>query len=215
MNVKVFEEACRLSCLEWAATLPDAPEYTLSKQAKKRLEIIVSHMEGGRYRRVSKRAARIIAAAAVVSALLIATTAFAVMSQSDFDILRRSDMSEYAVADANGQALNSDLKVSYVVDGFELSETNYDDNSILINYVYSNQNGNLYSVRKIPDSYSAAFDNDEYEARIVTRNDIDYTYYRSADDVNGIIWNYNHSVYCVSGDISLDEAFKVADSITY
>ena len=83
MNVKVFEEACRLSCLEWAATLPDTPEYTLSKQAKTRLEMIVSHMEGGRYRRVSKRAARIIAVAAIVSALLIATTAFAVMSQSD------------------------------------------------------------------------------------------------------------------------------------
>ena len=215
MNVKVFEEACRLSCLEWAATLPDAPEYTLSKQAKTRLEMIVSHMEGGRYRRVSKRAARIIAAAAVVSALLIATTAFAVMSQSDFDILRRSDMSEYAVADANGQALNSDLKVSYVVDGFTLSETNYDADGNINNLVYKLDSETFYYVNKFSGNYLIGFDTEEYTSETININGIEYTYYKSNDNKNSLIWNYGGYVYRVTGNIPFEEAINIAESIEY
>ncbi len=215
MNVKVFEEACRLSCLEWAATLPDTPEYTLSKQAKTRLEMIVSHMEGGRYRRVSKRAARIIAVAAIVSALLIATTAFAVMSQSDFDILRRSDMSEYAVADANGQALNSDLKVSYVVDGFTLSETNYDADGNINNLVYKLDSETFYYVNKFSGNYLIGFDTEEYTSETININGIEYTYYKSNDNKNSLIWNYGGYVYRVTGNIPFEEAINIAESIEY
>ncbi len=215
MNVKVFEEACRLSCLEWAATLPDAPEYTLSKQAKKRLEIIVSHMEGGRYRRVSKRAARIIAVAAIVSALLIATTAFAVMSQSDFDILRRSDMSEYAVADANGQALNSDLKVSYVVDGFELTETYYNADGSIKTLGFVRDSETFYYVNKFSGNNLIGFDTEEYTSETINVNGIDYTYYMSNDNNNSLIWNYSGYIYRIYGNIAFEEAINVAESIEY
>lgn len=212
--MKVFEEACRLSCEEWAATLPDSPEYTLSKKAEKRLRKIIFDYAGIKKRRVSKRAARIIAIAAIVSALLIATTAFAVMSQSDFDILGRADMSEYAVADANGQALSSDLQVSYVVDGFELSETEYSDNAITaLNYI--SENGDFYSVRKLTSDKVFTFDTEDYQCENTERNGIIYTCYKSNSNKNGLVWNYGGYIYCISGNISLDDAFDIAESIDY
>lgn len=213
--MKVFEEACRLSCEEWAATLPDSPEYTLSKKAEKRLRKIIFDYAGIKKRRVSKRAARIIAIAAIVSALLIATTAFAVMSQSDFDILGRADMSEYAVADANGQALSSDLQVSYVVDGFELSQTNYDANGNINSLVYMRDLDTFYQVAKYTDSNLLIFDTEEYTSENVNVNGINYTYYKSNDNRNSLIWNYNGYIYRVNGNIPLEEALKIAESIEY
>ena len=215
MNVKVFEEACRLSCLEWAATLPDAPEYTLSKQAKTRLEMIVSHMEGGRYRRISKRTLRIFAVAAIISALLIATTAYGIIEQNDFGILRRADMSEYAVNGTGGHALSSDLKVSYVVDGFELIQTHYDANGIINSFVYMYDSDTFYQISQYTDFSLLFFDTEEYTAENMNINGIDYTYYKSNDNDNSLVWNYGGYIYRVNGDIPFEESLKIAESIEY
>lgn len=206
-----FEKACLLSCNEWASSLPDSPEYTLSRKGEKRLLSIVEHMDGSVSRRFPKRVVRLILVAAVISALLIATTVFAVIGQNEFNIFRRSDMSEYSVNGSSAPASSGDLTVSYVVDGFELTKTEYDDDLICL-LIYTSNDGESYFVYKLSNSNNISFDTEEYESEQITMDGIVYTYYKSIDNYNGLIWNYGGNIYYISGNISLDEALNVAKS---
>lgn len=206
-----FEKACLLSCNEWASSLPDSPEYTLSRKGEKRLLSIVEHMDGSVSRRFPKRVVRSILVAAVISALLIATTVFAVIGQNEFNIFRRSDMSEYSVNGSSAPASSGDLTVSYVVDGFELTETHY-NGDIISDLVFQTENGDSYVVSKLINEERIIFDTEEYEAQKINIDGIDYTYYKSIDNYNGLIWNYGGNIYTVFGNIDLNEALNVAKS---
>ena len=46
-------------------------------------------------------------------------------------------------------------------------------------------------------------------------NGIDYTYYKSNDNDNSLVWNYGGFIYRVNGDIPFEEALKIAESIEY
>lgn len=85
-----FEKASLLSCNEWASSLLDSPEYTLSRKGEKRLLSIVEHMDGSPVCRFPKRVVRLILVSSVIAALLVATTVFAVIGQNEFNIFRRS-----------------------------------------------------------------------------------------------------------------------------
>lgn len=205
-----FEKACLLSCNEWASSLPDSPEYTLSRKGEKRLLSIVEHMDGSVSRRFPKRVVRLILVAAVISALLIATTVFAVIGQNEFNIFRRSDMSEYSVNGSSAPASSGDLTVSYVVDGFELTKTEYDDDLICL-LIYTSDDGSSYTISKIDDYSPLYFDSEEYQSEELNVNGINYTLYKSDDSNNGLVWNYSGYIYCVIGNISIDELINIAE----
>lgn len=206
-----FEKACRLSCEEWAQSLPDAPAYTLSRKGKKRLNAIVDRMEEGTLRRYSKRTTRYALVAAVAAVLFTATTVFAVVGQQEFGIFKKSDMAQYTVNGSSGRSAAGDLTVSYVVDGFELVDTEYNDGLISL-LIYEAKSGTSYSISKLPDDRNFTFDTEEYEASILSVNGIEYTYYKSDKDYNGLIWNNGGYIFCISGNISLDDALSVAES---
>lgn len=206
-----FERACIMSCNEWARSLPDSPKFVLSRKGEQRLLSIVDRMDGKVVRRFPRRVVRFILVAAVIGALLIATTVFAVIGQSDFDILKKSDMSEYSINGSAGQIDFGDLTVSYVVNGFELVEISNSNESIC-RFLYADDNGSFYTVSKVFDEYNFTFDTEDYEAEQIVIDDIEYTYYKSNDASNGLIWNYGGYIYLVSGNISLEDALNVAKS---
>lgn len=206
-----FERACIMSCNEWARSLPDSPKFVLSRKGEQRLLSIVDRMGGKVVRRFPRRVVRFILVAAVIGALLIATTVFAVIGQSDFDILKKSDMSEYSINGSAGQSASDDLMVSYVVERFELIETGK-NNEALCRFLYADDNGSFYTINKVPDNYNLAFDTEDYESEQIVIDGIEYIHYKSDDSSNGLIWNYGGYIYNVFGDISLEEAINVAKS---
>lgn len=206
-----FERACIMSCNEWARSLPDSPKFVLSRKGEQRLLSIVDRMDGKVVRRFPRRVVRFILVAAVIGALLIATTVFAVIGQSDFDILKKSDMSEYSINGSAGQSASDDLTVSYVVERFELIETGK-NNEALCRFLYADDNGSFYTINKVPDNYNLAFDTEDYESEQIVIDGIEYIHYKSDDSSNGLIWNYGGYIYNVFGDISLEEAINVAKS---
>ncbi len=206
-----FERACIMSCNEWARSLPDSPKFVLSRKGEQRLLSIVDRMDGKVVRRFPRRVARFILVAAVIGALLIATTVFAVIGQSDFDILKKSDMSEYSINGSAGQSASDDLTVSYVVDGFELSKTVSNNGSVSC-FVFVSDDGRMYSVKLSDGSDVFAFDTEDYEAEHIMIDGIEYIHYKSNEESNGLIWNYGGYIYLVSGDISLEDALNVAKS---
>ncbi len=206
-----FERACIMSCNEWARSLPDSPKFVLSRKGEQRLLSIVDRMDGKVVSRFPRRVARFILVAAVIGALLIATTVFAVIGQSDFDILKKSDMSEYSINGSAGQSASDDLMVSYVVERFELIETGK-NNEALCRFLYADDNGSFYTINKVPDNYNLAFDTEDYESEQIVIDGIEYIHYKSDDSSNGLIWNYGGYIYNVFGDISLEEAINVAKS---
>lgn len=207
-----FEKACRLSCEEWAQSLPDAPAYTLSRKGKKRLNAIVDRMEEGTLRRYSKRTTRYALVAAVAAVLFTATTVFAVVGQQEFGIFRKSDMAQYTVNGSSGRSAASDLTVSYVVDGFELTDS-YNNGRIITDILYSSDDGNSYTVSRLFDDGILTFDTEDYDVQEIEYNGINYTFYRGAENDRGLIWNFGGYIYCVSGNISLEELLNVANSV--
>lgn len=206
-----FERACIMSCNEWARSLPDSPKFVLSRKGEQRLLSIVDRMDGKVVRRFPRRVARFILVAAVIGALLIATTVFAVIGQSDFDILKKSDMSEYSINGSAGQSDFGDLTVSYVVDGFELAEPVSNDECVnQLEFVSDDER--VYFVKRYNDLGVFAFDTEDYEAEHIMIDGIEYIHYKSNEESNGLIWNYSGYIYNVFGDISLEEAINVAKS---
>lgn len=204
-----FVRACIMSCNEWARSLPDSPKFVLSRKGEQRLLSIVDRMDGKVVRRFPRRVARFILVAAVIGALLIATTVFAVIGQSDFDILKKSDMSEYSINGSAGQIDFGDLTVSYVVNGFELAEPLSNDESVnQLEFVSDDER--VYFVKRYKDLGVFAFDTEDFEAEQIIIDGIEYTHYKSSDSSNGLIWNYGGYIYNVFGEISLEEAINVA-----
>lgn len=209
-----FEDACRLSCEEWADSLPDSPEYELSDKGKRKLKSIISRMKTGKLSKMSKRSAgAVVITSVIAAALLIGITANAVVSQKAFNVADKGDMAQYSVSDSSRTDVKNDLELSYTAEGFSLTETERDSNGHVVGFLYEGEGRAFYFVDKYGDSCTLVFDKEEYEPEEIVRNGISYIYFKSDENNSGLVWNYNEHIYCVSGTISLDEAFKVADSI--
>lgn len=76
------------------------------------------------------------------------------------------------------------------------------------------KNASFYSgaLDSLSDSNNISFDTEEHESEQITMDGIVYTYYKSIDNYNGLIWNFGGNIYYISGNISLDEALNVAKS---
>lgn len=125
-----FEKAVSQSCLEWASSLPETCEYTLSAASEKYFDKLLKRMEHGGFRPVSKHTLRFILIAAIIAALLAVITIGANIGEQSFEIIPNGDMAQYSVIDPAEPLLAIDLTVNYTVPGFKLKDTMYDPNDI-------------------------------------------------------------------------------------
>ena len=146
---------------------------------------------------------------------ILAITIGANIGEQSFEIIPNGDMAQYSVIDPTEPLLATDLTVNYTVPGFKLKDTMYDPNDKISGYEYAADNGKRYYIDRCQSASVIHINNEGSGFSSFEHNGITFVYYPADNGYIGLMWNYSGYVYSVDGQISLDEALKVADSINY
>ena len=187
-----FEEALWLSAENWADSFPtDLPKHKFSKKHNKVINDIIYGKQDKKIK-LSKGTIKVLLIAAVL--LAIATTAFAIPQSREYIVDKFSNHSEYNVVDKKKSKRVKSLNVKYIPAGFEKGDRNF-------------------VVEKFELSGSVGFDTEHYEPENIKINGIDAVYYRSNNNVKGIIFNDGNYIYIIEGNIGKDELVKIAQNV--
>lgn len=211
-----FEKACVLSNEEWFEQIPDElPEYEFSEEYKRKINTLVKGLEPSKRKGLPRKIVKYLIIAAILSALLIASTAFAVPGQKAFVVTKFDVGSEYTVENPKKNFKISDLKVSYVPDGFVITDTHYDADKHIMALEYANESLNQrYVIEKIPETSAVCFDTEEYPSKEVEVNGITYVVYRATPEYYGIIWNSGGYIYIIDGNTSEDDLINLSKAVS-
>ena len=187
-----FEEALWLSAENWADSFStDLPKHKFSKKHNKVINDIIYGKQDKKIK-LSKGTIKVLLIAAVL--LAIATTAFAIPQSREYIVDKFSNHSEYNVVDKKKSKRVKSLNVKYIPAGFEKGDRNF-------------------VVEKFELSGSVGFDTEHYEPENIKINGIDAVYYRSNNNVKGIIFNDGNYIYIIEGNIEKDELVKIAQNV--
>lgn len=205
-----FTEACRLANRQWVDSLPaDAPPHEFSPAFMAAMRPLLQPditPVPQKKRRLTKKTARILLAAAVLLALAIATTAIAVPLARRANVTQLSDHGQYEVADPENAPDVDGITVGYVPDGFVLTEE-YEHL-----YVYEN-GGRTFTVEKVELDARISFDTEDYLSESITINGAPGIYHHSDSGYNGIIFNNGEYIFMIDGNISKEELVKIAQNV--
>ena len=187
-----FEEALWLSAENWADSFStDLPKHKFSKKHNKVINDIIYGKQDKKIK-LSKGTIKVLLIAAVL--LAIATTTFAIPQSREYIVDKFSNHSEYNVVDKKKSKRVKSLNVKYIPAGFEKGDRNF-------------------VVEKFELSGSVGFDTEHYEPENIKINGIDAVYYRSNNNVKGIIFNDGNYIYIIEGNIGKDELVKIAQNV--
>lgn len=202
--------ACELSLNDWYATFPDViPEAECSKKHEKWKKNLFNKMRDDHYHRFTTKTIKVMLIAATLSALLL--TAFVIPSSREFIIDNFDIFSRYKLTESNNNAVNGEITVGYIPEGFEL--TNEQELSRLIINDYYNSNGEFFIITKSASSAEVDFDTDAGNAETLFVNGKTYMYYVDENHHNNLVWNGNDYIYQVDGTISKEELLKIAETV--
>ncbi len=206
-----FAQACIDSYNDWEKSLPDietAPDPVYSKKHIRKMEKLFDKMRGNTYHILTKRAIRTILVAALISALLLC--AFKVPSSREFTFKQRDKYTRFTLSTNNTKAVIY-MDVDYLPEGYRLSLA--DESSTGYFRTYSSPDGKIVAISKDPPNSTIRFDTEGGSVTEVTIGNITYFVLTNFNNHTGIIWTVNDYIYLVSGPISQDELFKIAQNV--
>ncbi|MCM1286487.1 MAG: DUF4367 domain-containing protein [Acetobacter sp.] len=201
--MSVLEEALLLSCEIKSDSLECDNEFKFSSSFENRMDKLIDKMRDNKYHRLTKRAVRMLAVAAVV--LSFSATAFAFPFARQYIITEFRDHDSYKVLDSHDKKFVDDIYIGYIPEGF--TEKSFSDGgglSIVAEYV---NNNSWFVIQKSVLDTEINYDSQNNE--IIKHNNIDYHYHASGES-NGIIFNDGNYVFNVAGNISKEELKKIA-----
>lgn len=202
--------ACELSLNDWFATFPDViPEAERSKKHEKWKKNLFNKMRNDRYHRFTTKTIKVMLIAATLCALLL--TAFVVPSSREFIIDNFDIFSRYKLTESNDNAINGEITVGYIPEGFKL--TNKLVSSKVTSYEYFDSNEEIFIVTKGSSSAEVDFDTEKGNLENIDINGQEYIFYVDENNYNFIVWNKNDYVYQVDGTLSRDELLKIAETV--
>lgn len=202
--------ACELSLNDWYATFPDViPEAECSKKHEKWKKNLFNKMRDDHYHRFTTRTIKVMVIAATLSALLL--TAFVIPSSREFIIDNFDIFSRYKLTESNNNAVNGEITVGYIPEGFKL--TNENVLSRLIINDYTDSNGNIFTITKSSSSSEVDFDTETCSAENITVNGKTYMLYVDENNYNFLVWSVNDYVYQIDGALTKDELLKIAETV--
>ena len=205
-----FEQACLLAFEDWADDIPDdLPEPEYSEKHKRWVKKLFNKMRGDRYHRFTTNTVKVMLVAAVLSALLL--TAFVIPSSREFIIDKFDIYSTYKLTEDNGNSVNGEITVGYIPEGFEMVDCVSDSKYIFCEY--ESNDDSYFSVYKCTSSMKIEFDTENMDAKTFVKSEVLYTYSLSSSGVYNIMWIENDYVYRMSGNLSIDDLLKVAESV--
>lgn len=203
-------KACELSLNDWLATFPDTiPEAERSKKHEKWKRNLFNKMRDDHYHRFTTRTIKVILVAAILMALLL--SAFVFPSSRETAINNLNIFSRFKITEHNKNAVNGEIKVEYIPEGFELVK-NVDLGKQIIN-TYFNSNGEFFTIWKCSSIMEMNFDTENFITEEIIVNNIKYVYCQGNEGVNNLVWNRNDYVYRISGSFNLEELLKIAKTV--
>lgn len=203
-----FTKACALSQEAWLDSLPtEFDDYTYSKKYNKEINTLINKMRNDKYHRFTKRTTRLLIVAAVIVSL--AVTVIALPNSRSFIVKK---FSGYGVMYNNTYDLNSieNMSVGYVPDGFEYTGNSTDRDTNIKTYL----NGRQYiNIGKYGLSYSINYDSEYIKAYNIKRNNIVYRVSKNSGNEIMVTWKYRGFTYLINGNISEEEALKIAYTV--
>lgn len=203
-----FTKACALSQEAWLDSLPtEFDDYTYSKKYNKEINTLINKMRNDKYHRFTKRTTRLLIVAAVI--VSIAVTVIALPDSRSFIVKK---FSGYGVMYNNTYDLNSieNMSVGYVPDGFEYKGNGTDRDTNIKTYL----NGRQYiNIGKYGLSYSINYDSEYIKAYNIKRNNIVYSVSKNSGNEIMVTWKYRGFTYLINGNISEEEALKIAYTV--
>ncbi len=207
-----FAEACRLSFMEWDATLPNVEELPVPQYSKKhikRMERLFDQMRDNTYHRFTSKTVRVMIIAAVIAALVL--SAFVIPSSREY-ILKNFDVfGIYQMTEHNNNAVSGEIVVDYIPEGYELVKEDRFSRNIV--YFYEHENGKSFFISKHSSSMEVAFNTETGYIEEVTIGKITYSYNTNASGVNSVIWSKNDYIYQIEGSLSKTEFFEIAKNV--
>lgn len=203
-----FTKACALSQEAWLDSLPtEFDDYTYSKKYNKEINTLINKMRNDKYHRFTKRTTRLLIVAAVIVSL--AVTVIALPNSRSFIVKK---FSGYGVMYNNTYDLNSieNMSVGYIPDGFEYTGNGTDRDTNIKTYL----NGRQYiNIGKYGLSYSINYDSEYIKAYNIKRNNIVYRVSKNSGNEIMVAWKYRGFTYLINGNISEEEALKIAYTV--
>ena len=205
-----FAKACVLSFEEWAATIPeDLPEPEFSKRHIKRMNILLNKMRGNVYHHFTTKTIRIMLVAAILLALMM--TAFVFPSSRDSFMDNFNIASRYQMTKENKNSVPDKITVGYIPEGFELESK--DNSSKMSYYKYTSLDNSTFTVYKSASSGEIHFDSENLDTKVITINNINYTYGTDVFGNSNIIWTEFDYMFRIDGNLPIEELLKIAESI--
>ena len=205
-----FAKACILSYEEWVATIPEElPEPEYSKKHIRRMNALKNKMRGNVYHHFTTKTIRVMLIAAILLAFLM--TAFVFPSSREAIMDNFNIASRYQMTKENKNSVPDNITVGYIPEGFELESK--DNSSKMSYYKYTSLDNSTFTVYKSASSGEIDFDTENLETKNVTINNIDYMYGTDAFGNTNIIWIVNDYMFRIDGNLSIEELFKIAESI--
>lgn len=158
--------------------------------------------------RLSKQIKILLIAAIIILLLAIGSLGYA---QYKYNIFTFSDFSTVLFSQSDHKRVN-DLKVGYIPEGFSL---NYESNNKFERSKEYVKGNDFFTVLKQSNGNRIDI-NTEYKIFKVTQIDgIDYVEFGEEEHGQGIVWEKDGYQYVMTGNIAIDELFKIAISIVY
>lgn len=206
--MSIFEEVCLLSCENWVASFPEEiPKHKFSKKHNQKMKKLFSGEVNENKPKLSKTTLKIILIAAVL--LAISTTAFAIPTVRKFITEKFLNYSEYNIIDKSGAQNVISLTLNYIPEGFEKTEEFYSSDLCSVEYKKGNK---FFCVEKNSLNMGVYFDTENHKSENIIINGFDAVYYKSNEDVIGIIFNNGNYTFVFSGNISKEEFVKIAQN---
>lgn len=191
---------------EWFADLPapeEVPAYTYSKKYLKWEQEVIY----GKKHVTLKRVAKVLLVAAILI-IMLAVIALSTTKGREFILNFFNDSAVYST-DAKTSIPVNNIEISYVLKDYVLVDEIKENNCIYCEY----QNGsNYYVIVKSPIKTTVDFDYKQFKKSIVQKN-ITYIFTSTDPDFCNLIWNCNNYNYRISGNISENEALKIAENV--
>ena len=168
-----FEKAFEMSMNDWLSTIPDiVPEAEYTKNHDKWLKNLLNKMRDNKYHTFTTKTIKVLLVAAVLCALLL--TAFVVPSSRKYIIDNFDVFSRYKLTESNNNAINGEITVGYIPEGFKL--TNEQELSRLVMNDYTDLKGNIFTVTKSSSSIEVDSNTEDVKTETIIINNKEYLY---------------------------------------
>lgn len=203
-------EACVLSFNEWIETYPEImPVAERSEKHEKWKKKLFDKMRNDRYHRLTSKTIKVMLVAAIICALLLSAFVFPSSRETilnDFNIF-----STFKITKDNNNYINSEIKVGYIPEGYELQSTENNGRYVLNKYVSSN--GSFFTILKHSSTMSIVYNSENNISFEETINDIKYVFCYGDSGINNIVWTKNDFVYQIEAPFKKDELLRIAQTI--